>query len=117
MRDDGQCLGCKDGWTLGKDLDNREQCMCNEILNTQKGYKCETCEQTIPDCKTCQYSLSPDKNPLKAFVGQWNMSHSGIVGKYSNRDQNPIDSQNVICTEPGPNLLVVPDIYSSGSSA
>lgn len=65
--------------------------MCNEILNTEQGYKCQTCEETIESCHTCQYSLEPEKK-LQTFVGQWNVSHSGQKGRYGNREAHPADA-------------------------
>jgi hypothetical protein len=52
------------------------QCHCHEILNTNDGYKCQKCEDTIKDCEVCKYTLEPD-NRIQAFVGKWNDTHSG----------------------------------------
>lgn len=107
MDSNGECLKCKEGWELGTNSNQTKQCMCNEILNTQDGYKCETCEQAIDSCRTCKYTLEPG-NKLQKFVGQWNESHSAQAGTYTAIAEHPVGSQHVICKQPGPGLVAVP---------
>ena len=40
LDDKGQCLQCKKGWQLEKDVTGNDQCMCPHILNTDQGYQC-----------------------------------------------------------------------------
>lgn len=42
-------------------------------------------------------------------MGTWNISHSGQKGMHDNRMTDPMNSEHVICLEPGPGLVVVPD--------
>lgn len=85
----------------------QKSCQCENILNTQEGYKCQKCSDLIGDCAACKYTLEPE-NKLQYFVGTWNNSHSGISGLYSQEDENPRGSQHVICTQAGPGLVAVP---------
>lgn len=34
----GECLKCKEGWTLDTDLKGNKQCMCLDILHTESDY-------------------------------------------------------------------------------
>jgi hypothetical protein len=82
--------------------------MCPHILNTDKGYRCQLCDHTIEGCASCQYVKDPGTK-LKAYVGKWNDTHSGINGLHSDRKIDEFGSEYVVCNEPGPGLVVVPD--------
>lgn len=58
-------------------------------MNTNDGYKCQKCEDTIKDCEVCKYTLEPD-NRIQAFVGKWNDTHSGKYGTYKDEAENPV---------------------------
>jgi len=93
MNYDQTCSLCREdaNWKFDNDLG---RCRCDEFLNSNGGNLCQTCDQLIPGCNSCEQTDSPG-NSLKVEVG-----YDDVL--------SPRPGNFVICTDCGKGMLLDP---------